>query len=118
MILKDFKSGWQEKYEERIQRILTMFPNASIKRVHRFFGTLQIDFESLDNDAQFILDCISYKIARTSGKICESCGNGTRGIKKDDRLPEPMSLCWKCYALEIDSWESRNRAGQIPQNEE
>lgn len=111
MILEKLKTGWQEAFEERINNVLKRFPHARVKIVKRHYGTLLIEFETLDNTDQFILDCVSYKIGRTSGKICESCGNGTRGIKKDDRLPEPMSLCWKCYALEIDSWESRNRAG-------
>jgi hypothetical protein len=112
MILENFKIGWKETFEERIQNVLKRFPHAQIKNVKRHYGTLLVEFEILDNTDQFILDCVSYKIGRVSGKTCEGCGKTAHGvIKNDDRLSEPMCLCWKCYALEINSWDDRNTAG-------
>lgn len=111
MILSKFKTGWQETFEKRISDVLKRFPHAEVKNVKRHYGTLAIEFQTLDEIDQYVLDCVSYKIGRHSGKVCENCGAVALGVKKDERLPEPMCLCWKCYALEIDSWESRNTAG-------
>lgn len=112
MILENFKIGWQKAFEEQINHVLKRFPYARIKTLKRHYGTLLVEFETLDNTDQFILDCVSYRIGRVSGKTCEGCGNIARGIiKNDNRLPEPMCLCWKCYALEINSWDDRNIVG-------
>jgi hypothetical protein len=103
MILEQFGLGWRDKYELRIKDILSLFPSASVKKLYRRLGMLAIEFTTLDNTEQFVLDCVSYKIERESARICEICGNNAHGIKKDPALAERMCLCWKCYAMELSS---------------
>lgn len=106
MILKNFKTGWQDKFEERIQHLLTTFPAISVKEVKRFHGMLRIKFETLDKNLEYLIDSVSYKIERESSSTCEVCGKWAR--RQEEYLPEKMCLCWKCYALEVDALESRN----------
>lgn len=105
MILNNFKSGWQDKFEPRVQHLLKTFPVITVKEVKRFHGMLRIKFETLDNDLQYLIDSVSYKIERESCSTCESCGKWAR--RQEQYLPEKMCLCWKCYALEVDALESR-----------
>lgn len=103
MILKDFKTGWQEAFEKRIQALVRVFPNVKLTNINRYHGMLRISFQALDNseDTQYILDCVTHKIERDSARICENCGG--YGIRRDSYLQEKMCLCWKCYALEVDA---------------
>lgn len=105
MILKEFKTGWQRKFEPRVQHLVNTFPVITVKEVKRFHGMLRITFETLDKDLQYLIDSVSYKIERESSSTCEVCGEWAR--RREEYLPEKMCLCWKCYALEVDALESR-----------
>lgn len=106
MILENFKTGWQKEFEDKIQTLIRLFPGIKIDYVKRHFGMLQIKTSGLDKDTQYIVDCVTYKIERESARLCEMCGS--YGTRRDGYIPEMMCLCWKCYAIEIDSMESRN----------
>lgn len=106
MTLNKFRSGWQTEFEPKLQILFNLFPNLVIDCVKRHFGMLSIKGSVLDKRHQYIVDCVMYKIERESSRVCEICGN--YGIRKTEYLPEMMCLCWKCYALEIDSMDIRN----------
>jgi len=106
MILEDFKEGWQKAFEERLNSLFKIFPGLSVKSTQRYHGMLRVELVALDSEAQYIVDCVTYRIERKSGTICEYCGgNGLRRVKF---LPEKMCVCWKCYALTVDALEHRN----------
>jgi len=106
MILKEFNTGWQETFREKIQSLFNVFPNLTVKDVKRFHGMLRLNFEALDKDTQYIVNCVSYKIERESATTCEMCGE--YGIRRDEFLTEKQCLCWKCYALLVDAIDQRN----------
>lgn len=107
--LENFRNGWKTTYEPYFQFIYEKFPNAVCESAIRYMGMLRIKFTSPNELDQFALDAIAYKLERHSVRICEVCGS-TRGIriKHDERLPEIMCLCWKCYAMEVSSIEDHN----------
>ena len=107
MILKEFKTGWQRAFEQRIQFLFEIWPDIKLISAQRAHGMLKIKLEALDKRVQDILDSVSYKIERESVHTCEMCGN--RGVRREEFLPEKMCLCWKCYALEVDAIESNNK---------
>jgi len=107
MILKEFKTGWQITFEERIQFLFTLWPNIKLISINRNHGMLRIKLEALDKQVQHVLDSVSYKIERESVHTCEMCGN--RGVRREEFLSEKMCLCWKCYALEVDAIEANNK---------
>lgn len=104
MILKEFKTGWQEAFEPKVQALLRLFPDTAVKIVYKKHGLLKIVFEHLDKDMQYVLDCVSYKLERESSRICEECGK--YGVRRELYLSEKTCLCWKCYALEVDRNQS------------
>lgn len=100
MILNDFKIGWQNKFEQRLNALERLFPDITLQSVERYKGMLRVKFTSLDNDIQDVLDSVTYKIERESAQTCEGCGK--QGRRTEEHLPEKMCLCWKCHALEIE----------------
>lgn len=108
MILDKFKTGWQEAFERKIQALVNTVPNIKFLSAERYHGMLRIKFEALDKseDTQYILDCVTHKIERESAKTCEKCGE--YGTRRDSYLPEKMTLCWMCYALEVDALSNTN----------
>jgi hypothetical protein len=100
MILKEFGSGWQERFESKLQDLLTLFPNIEIISVERFHGMLRIKFNVQDHRMDYITNAVSYKIERDSALYCEQCGN--RGKRRTEYLSVRVCLCWKGYAIEID----------------
>jgi hypothetical protein len=100
MILKEFGSGWQERFESRLQDLFTLFPNIELINVERFHGMLRIQFNVPDKRIDYIIKAVVYKIERESAQCCEKCGSN--GRRKEEYLPEKSCLCWKCYAMEID----------------
>jgi hypothetical protein len=108
-MLKSFGTGWQNKFEKRLNAMLELLPDVSITSIERFRGMLRITAKALDNEVQHIVDSVTYKIERESVNTCEECG--IHGIRRDAHIPEMMCLCWKCYALKIDSLQ-RNTADE------
>jgi hypothetical protein len=102
-------NGWKEKFNDRIEIVFKLFPDISVNSVERYEGMLRIKLFAIDKEVQFILDCVSYKIERESAKTCESCGKAGRRITDRTFLSETKCLCWKCYAIEIDSMELHSK---------
>lgn len=103
-------TGWREKFNERLEIAFKLFPSTSVDSIQRYQGMLRIKLIAIDKDIQFVLDSITYKIERESAKICESCGSSGRRITDKTFLSETKCLCWKCYAIEIDSMELHNKS--------
>lgn len=101
-MLKQFGTGWQEKFSKRLESINKLFPEATLNGVIRYHGMLRLDFFAPSDDIQYVLDCVAYKIERESAKTCELCGKNAVRRTGDIRLPEPKCLCVNCYALELD----------------
>lgn len=106
MILKEFKTGWQEAFEHKVQTIFRLFPDTKIISIYKKYGLLKISLRHLDKDIQYVLDCVTYKMERESSKTCEGCGK--YGVRRELHLSEKTCLCWKCYALEVDRNQSEN----------
>ena len=105
MILNEFKLGWQNAFEEKLQYLFKLFPNLAVKRIIRFHGMLRVELLALDSDAQYVVNCVTYKIERDSTHVCEECGEW--GVRRGtELLPERICLCWKCYALMASALES------------
>lgn len=100
-MLNNFKVGWKNIFEKRLTYIKTLFGDNIVIKPTRYKGMLRIHFETDDENIQYILNCISYKMERESAKICENCGK--QGIRRKELLDEPMCLCLTCYALTVDS---------------
>lgn len=100
-MLDKFGTGWRRVFSKRLNAMLDKLPDISVIAVERFRGMLRIEAKALDNDVQYIVDCVTYKIERESVNTCEECGN--HGIRRDAHIPEMMCLCWKCYALKVDA---------------
>jgi hypothetical protein len=115
MILDNFGLGWKLKFEQLIQFTLDTVKDSKTVSISRYKGLLNVIFEGVDKPSQYILDSISTQIKRDSALICETCG--AHGVRKKDLtlLPEVKCLCWKCYALEIDSRESHNTRKDYPE---
>lgn len=107
MILEKFGVGWRNTFECKLERLFQILPDLRLVNVERFNGMLRIKIETLDNDIQYIVNCVVYKIERDSVRVCEECGKPTNG-RRIELLPEPMSLCWTCYALTVDKLQSKN----------
>lgn len=103
-MLNNFGTGWREAFITPINSMLTLLPDVSITSIQRFRGMLRIEAAALDKDVQYLVDCVTYKIERESVNTCEECGN--HGIRRDAHIPEMMCLCWKCYALKVDSLQT------------
>jgi hypothetical protein len=100
-MLNNFGLGWRNKFEKRFEYVLTSLNNVSLTRVKRYKGMLRSKFKTDDNELQYVLDCVSYKIERESVTVCETCGDyGRRRITK--WLSEPMCLCIPCYVKLVD----------------
>jgi hypothetical protein len=114
MILDNFRDGWKRVFQPKLDILYKYFSDITVESAVRYRGMLRIKLRSLDNDTQFILDSVTYKIERESVKTCEGCGTHT-GIRilHDSRLPEVMCLCWKCYAFEISSLDDHNRLNRV-----
>jgi hypothetical protein len=108
MILRNFKTGWVEAFEQKIQTLLTLFPESKVLSIKRHLGMLRIEIEAIDKDRQYVINCVTYKIERESARICEICGK--YGTRRDSYLPETMCLCWRCYALEVDALDQADTA--------
>lgn len=112
MILNKFRTGWQEAFGPKLEYLFKLFPDLETISVERVHGFLRIKLKSpLDNLHQYIVDCVTYKIERESARTCEVCGR--YGRCRESHLPEKMTLCWKCYALEIDSLLQNNTSSII-----
>lgn len=111
MILKNniIGNGWIEKFNPRLEILFKIFPDTIVESIQRFKGMLRIRLIALDKDTQFILDSVTYKIERESAKACELCGKSGKRITDESYFSEERCLCWKCYAMEIDSMELHNR---------
>lgn len=101
-------NGWKEKFNEKLKIVFKLFPKTSVDSIERYQGMLRIKLFALDKEMQFILDSVTYKIERESAKICETCGKAGRRITDKTYLSETKCLCWKCYAIEIDSMDLHN----------
>lgn len=109
MLLQEFKTGWQNAFEHKLQTLFKLFPEITLKHAKRHNGMLQIKIEALDNDTQYIIDCVTFKIERESAKVCEHCGvHGYRRFK-NEVLNEAVCLCLKCYAIEVDNILSKQK---------
>lgn len=111
MLLQEFKTGWQNAFEHKLQTLFKLFPEITFKYAKRNSGMLQVKIESLDNDVQYVIDCVTFKIERESAKICEHCGkHGYRRFKGEcELLNETICLCLKCYAIEVDNILSKQK---------
>lgn len=107
MILEQFKPGWQSKFEPKLEMLNRLFPTSTIATTTRYHGMLKITATDLDNDIQYVLDCITHKIERESASTCEECGK--YGIRRDAYLLEKTCLCWQCYVLEIDRLQQNTK---------
>lgn len=104
IMLKQFGTGWQEKFNKRLESINKLFPEATLNTASRYHGMLRLDFSAPSDDIQYLLDCVAYRIERESAKTCELCGNNALRRTGDPRLPEPKCLCMPCYALVLDEY--------------
>jgi hypothetical protein len=93
--------GWKEKFEDRINKIFKLFSDVKVISYGRDNALLKIKIEVFDQEFQDIVDSVTYKIERESARTCENCGK--YGRRWEEHLPEKKCLCWKCYALEIDT---------------
>jgi hypothetical protein len=109
-MLTTFRQGWRNKFEEIVNRLVLLYPDAILVSEKRFSGMLKIKFKGLDNHSQYVLDSVSFKIERDSATTCEQCGDRGTRRKNLELLPEVMCLCWTCYALEVDSVELHNKS--------
>jgi hypothetical protein len=108
MILYNFKQGWINTFEKRIENVLNTFPSTRIETLIRYHGMLRITFKDDNEQIQEIVDAVSFKIERESAKTCEGCGKMS-GRRREEYLAEKMCLCWECYALEV------NASGEVNQ---
>lgn len=106
--------GWNVLIEKvySIQNKLSFAIVTSITKEH---GMLKINFQDpLDNDLQYVLDCIAYRIQRQSARMCELCGAYGESRKN---LPEIQYLCTPCYAIKLsDVMESMSPIQVTPIN--
>lgn len=94
------KPGWH-KLVDTAYAVSDLLPFSKIIDITTDHSLLQIHFaEALDKDAQYILDCVTYKIERESAKLCELCGEF--GIRRTN-LPVKQCLCTKCYTLQYNT---------------
>lgn len=108
-MLDAFGDGWRHEFEPKLKSLFTLFPSIVVESISNFEGMLRIKLSALDNDVQYVLDCVTFKIERESAVICEICGKrGKRSAAEDAFLKQRRCLCWACYAMEIDSMESHN----------
>lgn len=108
MFLENFGDGWKSKFEYKINLLLKHFPEVVIDNIIRYQGMLRINARALDKDIQYLVNCVAYKIERESATTCEACGANAKRVTDKTFLTEPKCLCWKCYAIEIDSMELRS----------
>lgn len=107
-MLNNFKTGWQSLFEKRLVYIKTLLGDSVVITPERYTGMLRIKFETSDENMQYMLNCVSYKIERESAKICEHCGK--YGVRRfDEVLDEPICLCLDCYVLTVDSILSQQK---------
>lgn len=111
MILNKFGTGWQNRFERKLRYVFDLFPTAEIESAERVHGLLRIKFNGLDEAAQYVVDCVTYKIERESASVCESCGS--HGLRRDDVFGVKMCLCWKCHALELSRLASHNETTNL-----
>lgn len=111
MILKRFRTGWQERFENKLQTLFDLFPAIELESVDRVHGLLRVKIKALDTKVQYVVDCVTYKIERESATACESCG--LYGVRRDDLFEEKMCLCWKCHALELSQLASSNETTNL-----
>lgn len=107
--LDNFRKGWKQVFTPYFNFLYKLFPEIKVKSAVRYMGMMRIQLTHSDHYVQYLLDSVTYKLERHSVRICEECGSaaGIR-IKYDDRLPEILCLCWKCYAMEISSIDTHN----------
>jgi hypothetical protein len=115
MILDNFGLGWKLKFENLIQFILDTVKESKIVSISRYKGMLNVVFEGVDKHSQYMLDSLTTQIKRDSAITCETCGTQASRKKDLTLLPEVKCLCWKCYALEIDSRESHGTQEDYPE---
>lgn len=108
--LQQFGKGWQGKFGPKLEILFKKFPDIKFIESLRYSGVLRVKLSALDNDTQYVIDCVTYKIERESALTCESCGK--HGKPKTEMLSEKKCLCWKCYALEVDAIMSDNTQTQ------
>lgn len=96
--LAEFGPGWNKILGQLVRDVLMHMPETTILYMRRIRGRLIVRCSCYDRVHQFIIDAALYRIAAISSKVCEHCGE--YGRVKRDYLAEPLSLCWKCYALE------------------
>jgi hypothetical protein len=101
MILDKVGLGWKNKFESRLNTLFKLFTDAKIISCERNNALLKIKIEVIDDELQDIVDAVTYKIERESARTCEECGR--YGRRWEEHLPEKKCLCWKCYALEVDT---------------
>ena len=101
MNINEFESGWSEYFGPKLESVNKLFPAISYSAA-RYNGMLRVAFKASDDDTQFVLNCISYKLERESASRCESCGKQGLRRTNDDRLPYAQCLCTSCYALRLD----------------
>jgi hypothetical protein len=105
--------GWNSLIEKAkdIETLLSFAQIASISKAHCI---LKIKFaDVLDKQAQYVLDCISYKIERESAKLCEECGK--YGMRRHD-LSTMQVLCTTCYTLKYNA-EAESVSPQVTNQE-
>jgi hypothetical protein len=101
MILQNVGLGWKNKFENRINTIFKLFPDAQLISCSRDNALLKVKISVTEEDMQDVVDAVTYKIERESARTCEECGR--YGRRWEEHLPEKKCLCWKCYALAVDA---------------
>ena len=98
-IINNFGSGWHSLIEQ-VYAIQDQLPFCDgINVIERKNGMLSVIFMRTDltNEQQeFILNSVEYRIERLTAKICEECGQ--YGLRRTE-LPTVQTLCTRCYAL-------------------
>lgn len=98
-IINNFGSGWHSLIEKiyAIQNQLVFCDGIYI--IERKNGMLSVIFKRTDltnQEQDFILQSVEYRIERMTAKLCEGCGQ--YGLRRTD-LPLVQTLCTTCYAI-------------------
>lgn len=98
-IINNFGSGWHSLIEKiyAIENQLAFCDGIYV--IERKNGMLSVVFKRSDltnQEQDFILQSVEYRIERVTAKLCEECGQ--YGLRRTD-LPTIQTLCTKCYAI-------------------
>ena len=101
-MLNEFGTGWSNLFEKPIEYAITSLPDVTLSKIERYKAMLRVTFTAENEQLQYILNCLSYKIERESARTCEVCGE--YGFRRfSEWMVEPLCLCTPCYVKHVDN---------------